>query len=93
MEVPVAKLEQEQLEYLSQLFEVPTFYLQFANFPVYTVLECRNSQTKLIGEAGKEYKLYVRHGDIEAEATTTLMPAIQQDNPYFFFPENSSLIL
>ena len=39
MEVPVAKLEQEQLEYLSQLFEVPTFYLQFANFPVYTVLE------------------------------------------------------
>ena len=90
IEVPVAGLEQEQLEYLSQLFEVPTFYLQNANlfgfnFPVYTVL----GQTDLIGEVGKDYKLYVRHGDIEAGGITTLMPAIQQDDPYFFFPENS----
>ena len=100
MEVPALYLinEQDQLDYLFQLFEVQiTEDLTSAEdttselseflktFSVYTLL----GQTDLIGETGKEYELIVNYGDISAGGTTSMLPAIEQEEGYFFFPESS----
>lgn len=89
--------EQDQLEYLFQLFNVqvsedlnsedlaPEILNFLSTFSVYTIV----GQTDLIGEAGKDYELIVTYGEIIAGGTTSLLPAIEQEEGYFFIPESS----
>jgi hypothetical protein len=86
VETPSSSLSSEHLEYLSNLFKQPSIYIMFAQIPVYTLY----SEPLLLGTYNTIYDLHVVYEDYEANASTTLNPAIQLNSTEFNITEGAT---